>query len=250
MTMISIRVDPATKSLAEASAAAADQPLSEWIRNAIEAALGLDDDRGKRVPTSPRALSKIDRLNLVMMFRLFQHLEVDDYPEGWERMLEVFEHGFTGEYDEAFAQLYDEMPIGECRLLWDLLDMFRILEASIAELEEDDLADLGEQASRGLRFRGFDFNDSREGALADYARHLVLKKGRWTEFADRFDDKHERGNSHMPMLATYLRMLDAFNPIWEAHMSEPGIPALLGVEELRAVTAAMVHPSRRSTPTE
>mgnify|MGYP003136963978 CR=1 FL=1 len=247
MSMISIRVDPSTKSLAEASAAAADQPLSEWIRSAIEAALGLDADRDKRAPIAPRTLSRTDRLNLVMMYRLFQHLEVDDYPEGWERMVEVFEHGFTGEYDEAFVQLYDELPIDECRLLWDLLDMFRILEASTAELDEGDIAELGEQTVRRLGFRGFDFNDSREGALADYARHLVLKKGRWTELAERFDDKHERGNSHMPMLATYLRMLDAFNPIWKAHMSEPGIPALLGVDDLQAIAEAMTHPSQRGT---
>jgi len=36
-----------------------------------------------------------------------------------------------------------------------------------------------------------------------------------------FDDKHERGNSHAPMLDTYLRMRRVFRPIWEAMIHGP-----------------------------
>ena len=81
-----------------------------------------------------------------------------------------------------------------------------------------------------------------------YARHL-LAGGRWTDLAEFFDDRQEGGNSHMPMLNTYRRMLDIFQPIRERMIRDlqRGIDGFaLSEAELTEIVHAWYHPDRRA----
>jgi uncharacterized protein YfbU (UPF0304 family) len=212
-----VRVEDDLKERAEEAAAGEGMSVSEWTRQVMRAELGLD------VPewSAPTSLSKRDRRQLALLHRIVQ-LVSDDEDEGKHhgRMIEVLEHGFTGEYSDEFLSIYDELPLDECRLVWDILDMFRVIEASVDNVGVDAVRALDEHAEQALRFRGFDLNDRRESRLADYAAHMV-HGDRWAELAVYFDDKHERGNSHAPTLDTYLRMRIVFQPIWEAMIHGP-----------------------------
>jgi uncharacterized protein len=70
-----------------------------------------------------------------------------------------------------------------------------MLSASIDRLSADDRAALGDDNEDRLRFGGFDLNDSREGRLLGYVRHLV-DTDRWAEIKPRLADIGDNGNSH------------------------------------------------------
>src|SRR5439155_16676925 len=118
----------------------------------------------------------------------------EDEADYHAKMAKVLERGFTCEYSDEFIAIEDEMPMAECRLVMDLLDMFRVIKASVESIGLDKVRQLDDIAEHVLSFRGFDFNDRREGRMADYAEHLIAT-GRWVDLAEHFDDEHERGNS-------------------------------------------------------
>lgn len=239
MATISVRVEDDVKERAEEAAAGEGMSVSEWTRQLMRAELGLD------VPewSAPTSLSKRDRRQLALLHRIIQLVSADEFEtEHHERMIEVLEHGFTGEYADEFTSIYGELPLEECRLVWDILDMFRVIEASVDKVGIDAVRALDEHAEHALRFHGFDFNDRREGRLADYAAH-VIRGGRWTELAIYFDDQHERGNSHMPTLDSYLRMHAVFQPIWKAMVDGAGRGRYhLTTDELHEIVRAWYYP--------
>jgi uncharacterized protein YfbU (UPF0304 family) len=125
--------------------------------------------------------------------------------------------------------------------------MFLNLKASMDELGPDAVADLGEHAEAFLTFGGFDLNDLFEGRLLGYTRYLLVTD-RWTDLALHFDDKHERGNSHMPTVPTYRRMLEVYKPLLQAKTNDRGFGPkqyLFNADELAAVAQAAVHPDHR-----
>lgn len=239
MPTISVRVEDDVKDKAEEAATGAGMSVSEWTRHLMRAELGLD------VPdwSAPSSLSKRDRRQLALLHRLVQLVSTDeDESKHHGTMIEVLEHGFTGEYGDEFTSIYDELPLEECRLVWDLLDMFRVIEASVGQVGIEVVRALDEHAEHALRFRGFDFNDRREGRLADYAAHMI-REGRWLELALYFDDEHERGNSHARMLDSYLRMHGVFQPMWEAMIrGAGGCRYHLTADELHKIVRAWYSP--------
>lgn len=236
---ISVRVEGELRDRAEETAASAGMSISEWTRHLMRSELGME------VPdwSAPTSLSKRERLHLVLLHRLARSLtEEIDETEHHGRMVEVLEHGFAAEYSDEFAAIYDELAFEECRLVMDILDMFRVLGSSAEAVARDAVEQMGEHAEHALAFAGFDFNSSREGRMADYAGYLI-RQGRWTELAVHFDDEHERGNSHMPMLDTYLRMLAVYKPIWENIVRGVGRGRyLLDEDELAQVVRAWPYP--------
>jgi uncharacterized protein YfbU (UPF0304 family) len=247
MATLSVRLEDPLHRRVEEAAEASGVSISEWVRQLIVERLGLDDPDAWSAPTT---LSNPDRLQLSAQFRLLGLMTSDeDESEEYERLVEVLERGFTGEYGNVFASIHDELPISECRLVWDILDMFRVIRPSVERLEPDRLKKIDELAKGVLRFDGFDFNDAREIRLAIYARFLV-ESGRWSELAVHFDAGHEHGNSHHPNLDKYLRMLEVFTPIWERKIRGIGRGSNhLSEDELREIVLAAYHPSRQQSTT-
>jgi uncharacterized protein YfbU (UPF0304 family) len=241
MATMTIRLDDRTREDLDAVAGVRGVTVSDLLRAAIDVVLGRDLDRV--VGDAPLSLSPVQRRMLTMQHQILSRLNADE-ADHHHKMVEVLERGFTGEYASVFESIRPELSHQECALVWDLLEMFRQLRFSLGRLDTAERAALGDE--RTLIFRGFDFNDSREARLASYARYLVVTNGQWEELGECFDDEHERGNSHMPVLAAYQRMLDAFTPIWENKIhaaSRGGRDYALSAKQLVAVAAAAWPPA-------
>lgn len=201
-----------------------------------------DADRSGQAPV-PERLSTVERHTLSMLHRIRAHQlgAAGDGDVDWEqeRAL-ILERGWVLEYPDLFIRIHSELPKRDCGLVMDVLDMFDQLETAFLRLDDAERASLGEHADYAVRFRGFDANDSYESSLRTYAQHLIAD-GRWTSLAYHFEDDapHDRGNSHMPTIDTYRRMLDAFTPLSRGRMR------MLNRDEIAKVLAARVHPSNR-----
>ncbi len=82
--------------------------------------------------------------------------------------------------------------------------------------------------------------------MASYVEFLMRDGERWTELQPQLE-RNDRGNSHMPMLDTYLRMLSEFRRIMDSRKrGVRRLDYLLSLEELERIADAQVHPSRRT----
>lgn len=196
---------------------------------------------------APRSMSLIQRRTLALLHEILALLKDDEDNSAYHhRRIQVLQNGFTAEYGNEFTAVGPELTPSDCSLVWDILGMFSVLESSVTRLSPDEVAELGEDGGHALSFRGFDGNDARESRMLDYVQHLIDTR-RWTNLADHLRDAQERGNSHMPMLAAYLRMPRAFKPIWESKLGRgTGRDAqdlVLGAEvDTPQVLAVLVQP--------
>jgi uncharacterized protein YfbU (UPF0304 family) len=126
----------------------------------------------------------------------------------------------------------------------DILDMFRTIGDSIARLAHDGTP-LDPELTEDLRYRGFDHNRLLEAQMVMYVRYLV-ENDRWAERKD-FVLGAESGNSHMPTLELYLRMLAEYRRLIDSRPRLPGSAYLLSADELRAIAAEIIHPSNRAS---
>lgn len=243
MATVTIRLDDDTRDRLAAAAEARGLTLSTYIRDALEVHLELEpsEDLEERPGGGGVVLTTYERKVLQMLHRitLATHGDLDrSYydAEGEVRMIKVLEGGFASEYDQEFADIDESMPRAECELVWDILDMFRVIKASVDALGEDGWTMLGmEGAESKGTFRGFDLNDSQESRLLAYARYLIASD-RWAEQAEVFSRENDGGNSHRRMLPTYRAMLRVFKPLWREAVR--GARWHLSPEDLKRVLLA------------
>ena len=209
MATIALRVEDDVRDQLIALAELHDLTLSDLIRESIDQLLGRDVP--KRRGVVPASLTAVQRRSLALQHRTLALLHPEE-AEYHERRVVALERGYVAEYGDEFAGIEPEMPFPEAELLWDILDMFTMLEVSIDKLSKSDRAQLGKSSISWLTFGGFDLADDREGDLLIYARFL-LSTGRWTNLGAYFDDAHERGHSHHRTLPGYLSLLEVYRPM-------------------------------------
>jgi uncharacterized protein len=239
MATVTIRIDDQTRDELEEIARTRGVTLSELVRDQLDKLLG------RQVPMrddAPHTLSDQQRLLLAQQHEILALLSAgEQHKEEYHRkMALVLREGWAGEYGEVFSGIDAEMSRSECKLVWDILDMFATLQISIRRLCAADRDALGSDLERRLGFAGFDMNDSREAGMLVYTRHLVGDE-RWTEIGPRLEEIGNAGNSHHPYLSTYERMLVAYTPIRDQIAGG----RLLNRDDLRKVAEAWVHPTRR-----
>lgn len=183
----------------------------------------------------PPGLSPVERQILLLQHQTLANLDTYDR-DYHERMVEVLSEGFTIEYENVFTP-HSELPEEDCKLVFDILDMFRIMKASLEALPEAERNELTSDYRYTVTFRGFDGNDALESKMASYVKFLQ-KTDRWTEL--REDVKAaDGGNSHAPMLRLYQAMLDVYRPIWNEVVRGGGAGRYrLSAEQLRRVAEA------------
>lgn len=241
MATISLRIDDDIRDELEEMADGEGVSVSELIRQAIGEKLAHDAQRTMSW-SAPASLSKRDRLQLSLLYQIAQMVSQDEAEaEHYGQMVEILRNGHTGSYGEAFMGISDELSMEHCQLVWEILDMFRVIKATVDSVGIENIPGVSEaQAS----FSGFDHNDHLEAGMSLYA-HQLVRNGKWQELAHHFDREHEWGNSHMPMLAVYRRMLDVFRPIFSAMVEGPARGRdgyLLTADEVAAVIAARRYP--------
>lgn len=217
MATITLRVDDGVRDELERLAQARGKSVSELLRAAIADLLGTRRELARE--EAPRSMSMLDRRVLVMLHQILERVDPDEESGDHARQIRALERGFTDEYDFEFGGMEPELPLSECALVHDILEMYTVLEHSIGQLGERAEVELGAGARHVLEFSGFDLNHPRESRLLSYARHLIRTE-RWENMAWHFDDKHERGNSHMPRVEMYQRLLSAYRSIVERKSAE------------------------------
>lgn len=245
---LTVRLDDRLYQELSALAAAQGTTLSELARRTLGGLVTTPTDSSDWVDPAkvPDSLTTVRRHELALLHRIAARLYQgdpsgqDDYHTG---AAEVFENGYVIEYPDVLVGVDAELSRREAELVMDILEMYTRLEWSYNELTEAERKSLGPRAERQVRFFGFDSNSRFEGRLLRYARHLI-EQDRWTELAVYFDSKHESGNSHMPSVDIYERMLAEFNPIWKRKIREMG-DYQLSAQEVRQVIDAKVHPDNR-----
>jgi uncharacterized protein YfbU (UPF0304 family) len=249
MPTITLRLDGRTKDDLDALAAVRNTTISEMVRLQVVELLGRETER--EVPggqEAPIHLSLVDRRILSLLHTVLRHLDDDPaIQRHHERRAEIFDAGFAAEYADEFISVEPELTPRQCEFVWDVLDMFTHLQMSTARLGSAAVAALDEHAEAFLSLRGFDLNDSYESHLLSYCKHLLASE-RWTNLAEYFNDKHERGNSHMRMIPSYERMLEVYLPMKKARVNSMSIRTdewALTAEELGGLVTAAIHPDHR-----
>lgn len=247
MATVTIRLNDEVRDRIAEAAKSQGVPLSDYIRGALETHLALEpsgdigtdrSELGDEILLEPfqRKVLQLLHRNLLATKGGLEDSYYDHEEE--VRALKVLEQGFAGEYSKEFADISDPLPRAECELVWDIFDMFRVIQASVEQMGTDGWAQIKvRNAERHGSFGGFDFNDSDESRLANYAEFLV-KTDRWTEQAEAFSRKNDGGNSYSRMLPTYLAMLRVFKPIWRQNIRGGLGVGLLSAEDIERILLA------------
>ncbi|WP_408897525.1 YfbU family protein [Nocardioides sp. R1-1] len=259
MAVLNIRVDDRVRDELRDLADDAGVTLSEYVRDLLMEAVvpvpKMDgDDLGRRRSEEepPESMRLADRQVLSLLHRILARVlpedanDVDGDHDYQLMRARILENGFTSEYSYEVAGFRTELSKRDCRRVSDILQMFRILTYSVSHLEEEGTP-VDDELARALEFQGFDFNDSLEGHMDDYVKFQMRDGDRWTELQPQIE-RTDGGDSHWPMLDTYLRMLAEYRRIMDGRErgSFSRLDYLLTADELQQIRDAQVHPSRRS----
>jgi len=173
-----------------------------------------------RNDSAVESLTQVERLQLVNQFRILEKLDPDN-ADHYAESREIIARGYSILYEKVFHDVYEEMPIEDCKYVYDVLDLHRVLINSFNTLK--DKQGLTED---DVKFHGFDGNnESKMLALAEY----LQKDGLWTETLVGYL------NSHSMTTKTYKRMLTKFKPIEEQILSSGTGRWILTAEQIREI---------------
>lgn len=252
MAVLNIRLDDRVRDQLRELADGEGVTLSEYVRDLImEAVVPVFEREVKHGDEpAPESMRLVDRQVLSLLHRVLARVlpadanDVDGDLEYQLMRARVLEEGFTGEYWWETAGFRTELSKRDCGRVLDILDMFRIITYSIDNLEKEG-SPVDAQLTSELEFRGFDHNDPLESHMAHYVE-FVMRDDRWTELQPQLA-RNDHGNSHSPMIATYVRMLAEYRRIMDGRErgSFRRTDYLLSLDELQQIADGRVHPSNR-----
>lgn len=255
MAVLNIRVDDRVRDQLKELADYQGVSLSEYVRDLLmEAVIPVyEQEVGHGDEPAAESMRILDRQVLSLLHRILARVlpedanDVDGDLDYQLMRARILEEGYTGEYWYETAGFSRELSKRDCGRVSEILQMFRIITFSIDRLAKDGV-ELDDQMSRELEFYGFDHNDPLEGHMAGYVDFLMRGGERWTELQPQMK-RNDDGNSHSPMLDTYVRMLSEFRRIMDVRKRGHGLgDYLLSKDELEQISHARIHPSnRRST---
>lgn len=252
MAMLNVRVDDHVHERLKEIADGEGVTLSDLVRDLLREAVVPISERSERHgdQPAPESFTLRDRLVLSLLHRILARVlpedaDGEDGDEAYQlKKAEILESGYTGQYWFEVAGFETELSIKESRQVVDILEMYRIITFSIEKLENSGTPVDPELVER-LRFEGFDHNDSLEGHMARYVRFMMADGEHWTELIPQIE-KTDRGNSHMPTLGMYQRMLTEYRRIMDGRPRDYSTDSwLLKADDLRRLHDAQIHPSHR-----
>lgn len=168
-------------------------------------------------------LDKKERLALVNQFLILEKL----YPEEadyYAKHRQAIAEGYELHYDWIYENLWDGLSKEECKLVLDILDMYRALHFASTKSQCEEF-----KSHYWLKFKGFDGNN--ESSHMAYCRYFIVDLGRFDEL--RYDQEFPDLNSHMPSVHKYSAMLE----IWKSQDK----PFDLSDEQALAILEARSH---------
>lgn len=255
MAVLNVRVDNQVRDQLKEMADNEGITLSEFVRALLlEAVVPVYEDkevRRRSEELTPERMRLVDRQTLSLLHRILARVlpedanDVDGDAQYQLMRATILESGFTAEYSYEVAGFRTELSRRDCRRVSDILQMFRILTYSVSHLEKEGTP-VAEDLARALEFQGFDFNESLEDQMDAYVKFQMRDGDRWTELQPQIE-RTDGGNSHVPMLETYMRMLVEYRRIMDGRDrgSYDRHDYLMSAEELQQIRDARIHPSRR-----
>jgi uncharacterized protein YfbU (UPF0304 family) len=139
-------------------------------------------------------LSDAERLILSNQYQILEKVDPDNAKD-YAQSRRTVEEGFAAFYGDLFLAIDDELSPSECRYVFDVLDMYRMLNRSYDQLPDKSGIDADD-----LKFPGFDGNnETRLLSLAEYLRD----RDRYTDLLLKDVDL----NSHSMTKDLYQNML-------------------------------------------
>lgn len=143
-------------------------------------------------------LSKAERQILINQYEILKRLNERDQIH-YDDKIKILNEGFSFFYHLA-VRVNEGLPEADCRLVLDVLDMYRGMDHYRKANPTDD-----EVCKHPLCiFRGFDLYD--EWRLRDFARYL-MKTRRRRSVEGSWEDEAALGSNPGPMAEVYRRML-------------------------------------------
>lgn len=171
-------------------------------------------------------LRPAERLILLMLSEIYDHLGIDGETDTKLLRGAIFGgHGWALDWDMPGVTQVEETDRAIVSEVVDFLDMYDMIELSLADLSAADCAALPDWK---LRFRGFDGNN--ETTYMSVARFMVAEMGRFSAFKGR------DFNSHAPVVDRARAMYRVYEPLrpGTAHRNPPR----LTLDDLKAIAAA------------
>lgn len=154
-------------------------------------------------------LSVVERAILANQFKILEKLEGDNQQRDYKNLIEALERGYELHYLDVFENLSETtLPKDDCRLVLNILEMFRGLIYSFRVLQRD-----GKETTLtddDVKFVGFDGNDEYECKLMLYTRYFINGLDRFSEIQEI---SHPDYNSHSKTLCLYKEMLYRWNEL-------------------------------------
>lgn len=226
MKSLTIRVPDSLKELIAVEAAKAGLTQSDFLRRLIETHIGqIEEESFQRESSEDVSLSPFQRKLLSLNYQILLASQGDSSDDRqlrkfYETRIEALNNGYTGEYPGIFGDDPEPLSYSDCKQVWDILDMFRVINASVESLGKDGWETIQiPNAEHFGTFRGFDLQSEHESRLVGYVSYLVDTE-RWQEQKPFMEVTG--GNSHREMLPTYLAMLAEFKPIWRDRLQRGG----------------------------
>lgn len=165
-------------------------------------------------------LTPYQRLNLLNQYRILEQLarlnKDEDDALFYARHATIVSEGYSLDYGAFQADIADELPEDQARLVWDTLDMYAAIDCSYSHLRESSLT------KDQIAFKGFDGNY--EAELMNYCRFIIYDLNRFYELRENANDF----NSHARKYKTYMAMVQKWKEMDRSYeMSEEQIKTLL-----------------------
>lgn len=182
-------------------------------------------------------LSNGEKLILVMLSEIYEHLKIDgeiDPKFVREAIFREQTWSLSRQYPGIIGSSESKTPL-VVKEVQDILEMWELLEISYKRLNSADKARVEAEAKpfgNDVQFRGFDGNNETEymgaaGSLVNDLESFSTFKGR-------------NLNSHVPSIDSYRRMLAVFQPLRNSHDFDT-----LNVEQVITILKERTHPENR-----
>lgn len=164
-------------------------------------------------------LTAFERMSLINQLSILAAVKkTDEYANS----IQILQEGYEIFFDDVM-HLYKSMSDEQCHLTMEVLDMYRVISDYLTNHPDD----VETAKIPWVQFRGWDANDSYEGACLSFTRFLIDKQGKWSEQKGR--EKQTDGfNSHMPTRDLYSRMLQTWSSLGKpCPMTKEHVTAIL-----------------------
>jgi uncharacterized protein YfbU (UPF0304 family) len=150
-------------------------------------------------------LTKKDRVILINQYEILKRLDTD-WSDRYDELIDILESGYEIFYHQVHERVSDDMSTDECKLVLDVLNIYRAIENYKNEHPDDN------EISNHLyaNFPGFDGNS--ETIYMAFTQFLIERQDKFAEQA-KYKDKTGNFNSHSPMLDKYKAMITKWKSI-------------------------------------